>query len=49
MPPPGKRHRTASYRLEDFSAAEWDAPEKQEQIQMYERPIREQDQGVPQP
>lgn len=26
MPPPGKRHRTASYRLEDFSAAEWDAP-----------------------
>jgi hypothetical protein len=49
MPPPGKRHRTASYRLEDFSSAEWDAPEKHEQIQMYERLIREQDQGVTAP
>jgi hypothetical protein len=47
MPPPGKRHRTASYRLEDFSSAEWDGPEKQEQIRMYERLIREQDQGTP--
>lgn len=49
MPPPGKRHRTASYTLADFSSAEWDSPEKQEQIDMYERLIKEQDEGIERP
>lgn len=45
MAEPPAPHRTQAYRLEDFSSAEWDGPEKQAQIQMYEQRIREQEGG----
>lgn len=40
-------HRTASYALDAFSSAEWDAPEKQAQIEMYQQAIRDQQGGSP--
>ena len=40
-------YRTAAYDLDDFSDAEWDSPDKQRQIQMYEDHIRLEDETRP--
>lgn len=47
MPGLDAPYRTSSYDADDFTSDEWDSPDKQAQIKMYQQRMREQEEGVP--